>query len=128
MPMVVIVTCYFAAALALISAGVIGASILRSPVEAAAAGGERPKLVRKADASTPEQPATDGQRSSGTGFRYGPEINHGRSDAPVSYRQQALKEAKSAPVKPRKKPYQERRIEDPGVAMSYAPAVRPSGH
>ncbi len=126
MHLFLIITCYLAAALALVSMGVIGVSMLTSPVEIAASDTQRPKLVRRADRSNPgEQPATDVPRAGAT-FRYGPEINHGRGDTPVNYSQQALKEARSAPLRQRK-PHQERRIVDPGVAMRFAP-VRPSGH
>jgi hypothetical protein len=120
-----IVICYLAAALALVSVGVIGVSMLRSPVETTASDAQRPKLVRRADRNNPgEQQPTDAPRA-GAAFRYGPEINHGRSDTPVNYAQQALKEARSAsaslptPVRLYRQ-YQERRIVDHGV--------RPSGH
>lgn len=127
MHLFLIITCYLAAALALVSVGVIGVSMLTSPVEIAASDTQRPKLVRRADRRNPgEQAATDVPRVGAT-FRYGPEVNHGRGDTPVNYSQQALKEARSAPLRQRKS-YQERRIVDPGAAMGFAPAVRPSGH
>lgn len=126
MHLFLIITCYLAATLALVSVGIIGLSVLRSPVETAASDTLRPKLLRRADRNNPgEQQATDVPRAGAT-FRYGPEINHGRGDTPVNYSQQALKEARSAPLRQRK-PYQERPIVDPGGAMGFAP-VRPSGH
>jgi hypothetical protein len=64
-------------------------------------------------------------------FRYGPEINHGRSDTPVYARQQALKEARAqAPSVKIKRPRAEQRQmeREPGPSFGYAPSVPSSGH
>jgi len=126
MRLLVILTCYLAAALALVTAGLIGVSVLTAPVESQTSEIQRPKLVRKADRNPGEQQFTDTSRS-GAAFRYGPQVNHGRGDTPVNYSQQALREARSVPVNQRMPPYQERWIGDPGIAMGFAP-VRSSGH
>ncbi len=122
-----LIACYLAGAVALVSLGAMSWSMVTAPGEKVNAESQRPKLVRKADGLPLEDRPIETPRPNAA-FRYGPEIKHGAADTPVNYRQQALKEARSAPVRPRKKPYQERRIVDPGVAMSYAPSVRPSGH
>jgi hypothetical protein len=70
-------------------------------------------------------------------FRYGPEINHGPSDAPVNARQQALREARAlAPSVKIKRPRirQERVIHErparhePGLSIGFTPSVPSSGH
>jgi hypothetical protein len=127
MHLFLIVTCYVAAALALASVGVIGVSMLASPVETASTETQRPKLVRRADRNPGEQQSADTPRA-GAAFRYGPEINHGRGDTPVNYAQQALKEARSAfasaPLR-RRESYQGRVHREPRVVDH---GVRPSGH
>ena len=103
MHLFVIIACYAAAALALVTVAGIGASMLTSPTETASSGAQPPKLARWADRNPGEQQATDAPRA-GAAFRYGPEVNHGRGDAPVNHAAQALKEARSgstsAPVRP----------------------------
>lgn len=127
MHLLLLIACYLAAAVALVSVGSMSWSMLTAPGEKANAETQRPKLVRRADGNPIADRPVEVLHPNGA-FRYGPEINHGRADTPVNHAQQALKEARSAPARPRKKPYQERRIVDPGVAIGYAPSVRPSGH
>lgn len=124
MHVLLIIACYVAAALAVVSVGVIGVSMLTSPTETISSDAQRPKLVRRADRNPGEQQPADAPRT-GSAFRYGPEVNHGHGDAPVNYAQQALKEARSAsawaPARQYQgRPYRERQIVDHGV--------RPSGH
>jgi hypothetical protein len=95
MHLFVVIACYAAAALAVVSVGVIGASMLTSSTETVTADAQRPKLVRRADQNPGEQQPAGAPRP-GAAFRYGPEVNHGRGDTPVNYAQQALKEARSA--------------------------------
>jgi len=85
------ISVYWGGALALIGAGVIALSFLSPheppPLEGRAANNQKSHEVTPVD---------------GTAFRYGPEINHGRSDTPVNSAALALKEAKaSAPSDPR---------------------------
>jgi hypothetical protein len=63
-------------------------------------------------------------------FRYGPEINHGRSDTPVYARQQALREARAmAPSAKIKRPrIEQRQMQEARGAFGYAPSVSSSGH
>jgi hypothetical protein len=125
--LLLLIACYLAGAVALVSVSAMSWSMLTASGETVNAEIQRPKLVRKADGHSIADRPVEAPHPNGA-FRYGPEINHGRADTPVNHAQQALKEARSAPVRPRKKPYQERRIVDPGVAIGYAPSVRPSGH
>lgn len=126
MRVLVMLTCYLAAGLALVGAGLIGISVLNAPFESAVSETPRAKFVRKADRNPGEQQFTD-TLPAGKGFRYGPEVNHGRSDAPVNHSQQALREARSAaPIDPRMQPYRERRAYQERQVAD--PAVRPSGH
>jgi hypothetical protein len=128
MHLLLIMICYAAAALAVVSVGVIGFSMLTSSTETMTTDAQRPKLVRRADHKNPgEQQPIDPPRA-GAAFRYGPEVNHGRADTPVNYAQQALKEARSAyawapAVRYKQNPerrYRGGRIVDHGV--------QPSGH
>jgi len=128
MHLLLVIACYAAAALAVVSVGVMGFSMLTSSTETVTTDAQRPKLVRRADHKNPgEQQPVDAPRA-GAAFRYGPEINHGRGDTPVNYAQQALKEARSAyasaPAGQYKQNLERRyrggRIVDHGV--------RPSGH
>jgi hypothetical protein len=125
--LLLLIACYLAGAVALVSVSAMSWSMLTASGEKVNAEIQRPKPVRKADGNPIADRPIEAPHPNGA-FRYGPEINHGRADTPVNHAQQALKEARSAPVRPRKKPYQERRIVDPGVAIGYAPSVRPSGH
>jgi hypothetical protein len=126
MHVLVMLTCYLAAALALLGAGFIGMSVLTGPFESATSQPERPKLVRRVDRSAGEQQTTDGMRS-GQDFRYGPEVNHGRGDTPVHYSQQALREAKSAAPSDTQQPTYQRSFQ-PYRGRHVDIAVRPSGH
>ena len=127
MPLVLIVACYFAGAVALVSVGMMGWSMLAAPTTKMKADGERPKLIRKADRDAPGQPA-EATRPSGD-FRYGPEVNHGRADTPVNYRDQALKAARLGPAasawaRAPSKPYRDGTYRAPRID----PGTRPSGH
>ena len=130
MHVLLIIAWYAAAALAVVSVGVIGVSMLTAPTETASSDAQRPKLVRKADRNPGEQQPADAPRT-GAAFRYGPEVNHGRGDTPVNYTQQALKEARSAmsafasAPAGQYKQNQERRYRG-GRIVDHG--VRPSGH
>jgi len=69
---------YLSAALALVAGALIGAHLFASS----------PAL----DATKPV--STQKTQVDGSAFRYGPEINHGRSDTPVYAQAQALREAR----------------------------------
>ncbi len=123
-----VLTGYVAAVLSLITGAFLGLAILTSPVESEQSNGNRPKLVNKGHPVKdiivePKRPA---QASSLT-FRYGPDVNHGRSGTPVSAAKQALTQAKAAAPKKRRQPYQERIVRDPAVAIGFAP-LQLSGH
>lgn len=105
-------TGYIAAALALFSAGLIALSIFGSS-------------GHKAERNAAEAPADT--RPASTAFRYGPDVNHGRSDTPLNYTQQALREARGqAPNgrQPERSLYQAR-MGNPNIG---AGLERPSGH
>ena len=95
MHLLLIIACYLAGAVAVVSVGAMGWSMLTAPAEKVSAEAQRPKLMRRADRHTLEDRPVEAPRPDGA-FRYGPEINHGRADTPVNYAQQALKEAQSA--------------------------------
>ena len=127
MHLVLVIACYAAAALALVTVAGIGVSKLTFPTQTAS-DAQPSRLVRWTDRNNPgEQQPAEAPRA-GAAFRYGPEVNHGRGDTPVNHAQQALKEARSgsvsAPVRPDRQSHQVRpyrgRIVDHGV--------RPSGH
>jgi hypothetical protein len=127
-----VLTGYAAAILSLITGAFLGLAILTSPVDSRQPNGDRSKLVNNGDPAKHMivEPKRSIQAPS-TAFRYGPDVNHGRSDMPVSATKQALAQAKAqatavAPRK-RKQPYQERIVRDPGVAMGFAPRLS-SGH
>ena len=66
-------------------------------------------------------------------FRYGPEINHGRSDTPVYARQQALREARALAPSGKIRPQRLDRgqiglTHGPGPTFGYTPSVPSSGH
>jgi hypothetical protein len=64
-------------------------------------------------------------------FRYGPEINHGRSDTPVYARQQALREARAlAPSGKIQRPDRGHigLTHGPGPSFGHTPSVPSSGH
>jgi len=108
-------TVYVAAALALLSAGLIALSTFGSSGHKA----ERNAAAAQADT-----------RPSNTAFRYGPDVNHGRSDTPLNYTQQALREARGQTAMRGRSPYQERtayqgRIGNPNIGLRLE---RPSGH
>ena len=94
MHLFVIIACYAAAALALVTVAGIGVSMLTFPTETASSDAQPPKLARWADRNPGEQQPAEAPRA-GAAFRYGPEVNHGRGDAPVNHAAQALKEARS---------------------------------
>lgn len=121
-----VLTGYAAAVLSLITGAFLGLAILMSPVETQ--NGNRPKLVKgdlvKYVTVEPKRAA----QAPGAAFRYGPDVNHGRSGTPVSATKQALTQARAAAApKKRQQPYQERIVRDPGVAIGFAP-VQSSGH
>jgi hypothetical protein len=119
---------YAAAALSLITGAFLGLALLTSPVESERSNGNRPKLLNNREPG--EHMIVEPKRSveaPGQAFRYGPDVNHGRSGTPVSATKQALAEARAVPPRKRKQPYQERIVRDPGVAMGFAPR-QSSGH
>ena len=108
-------TGYVAAALALFSAGLFALSIFGS------SGHKSERIAAEPQADT---------RPSNTAFRYGPDVNHGRSDTPLNYTQQALREARGQTAMRERSPYQERttyqaRIGNPNIGLGLE---RPSGH
>jgi hypothetical protein len=108
---------YLTAALSLAGGVVAGLVALTGPV-----GSEpsRPPLSKIASADPGRQVIVEPHQQA---FRYGPEINHGPSDAPVNARQQALKEARAlAPTGKIKRP----RIRQQDV-MHHRPMTRESG-
>lgn len=120
-----VLTGYAAAVLSLIAGAFLGLAVLTSPMESQ--DGDRPKLVKgdlvKYIAVEPKRAA----QAPGAAFRYGPDVNHGRSGTPVSATKQALSQARAAIPRKRQPPYQERIVRDPGVAMGFAP-LQSSGH
>jgi hypothetical protein len=85
---------YVGGAAALLGAGLIGLSLLKSPSLSNAIN-----ALRSGDWKA----ATGGQTQArapvdGSAFRYGPEIDHGRSDTPVFAAAQALREARATPA------------------------------
>jgi hypothetical protein len=125
-----VLTGYLAAALSLITGAFLGLAILTSSVESEQSNGNRPKLANKGDPAkhivVEPKPSV---QVPGQAFRYGPDVNHGQSGTPVSATKQALTQAKVKVTAPKKRqqPYQERIVQDPGVAISFAP-VQSSGH
>jgi hypothetical protein len=123
-----VLTGYAAAILSLITGAFLGLTLLTSPVESERSNGNRPKLLNNREPV--EHMIVEPKRSvqaPGEAFRYGPDVNHGRSDMPVSATKQALAQARAIVPKKRKQPYQERIVRDPGVAMGFAPR-QSSGH
>ena len=100
--------------LVLVGAGYLGAS-MRGPLQSSNSSAQPAthKLALRQ-----ESKAADSQVSNAP-FRYGPEVNHGRSDTPVYNAQQALKQAKGdiAPVNTSRKPYRSRTAGRTGAEM-----------
>jgi hypothetical protein len=123
-----VLTGYAAAVLSLITGAFLGLAILTSPVDSQQPNGDRSKPVNKGDPA--QHMIVEPRRSiqvPSTAFRYGPDVNHGRSDMPVSATKQALAQAKATAPRKRQQPDQERIAQDPGVAMGFAPR-QSSGH
>lgn len=123
-------TSYVAVVLSLVTGAFLALAVFTSPVESESSASNRPKSVKvdlaKHIVVEPSQPAQSPQLHQA--FRYGPDANHGRSDTPVNARQQALNQARAGtPVKTRQL-VQERAINNPGIAMGFAPSIRSSGH
>jgi hypothetical protein len=95
MPLYLSLTAYLTAT-AMVSTGtIVGLTLLKSPSEAAASKAETPKLVRRAD----RDKLAALELPSSQSFRYGPEVNHGRSDTPINAAAQARKEAQAGKKK-----------------------------
>jgi hypothetical protein len=116
-------TGYLAVALSLVTGAFMGLAVLTSPVESQSSKGNRLNLMTEAD---PAKHILVEPRRNNQVFRYGPEVNHGRSDAPVYASQQALKQAREAAPKKRQQPDQERIAQSPAAISSAS--VRSSGH
>jgi hypothetical protein len=122
---------YLTAAISLVGGVVTAMVTLAGPVGSASSKPPHPKL---ASANSLGQVIVEPHQQA---FRYGPEINHGPSDAPVNARQQALREARAlAPSVKIKRPRirQERVIHqrparhEPGLAIGFTPSIPSSGH
>ena len=88
------VATYLAAAGTLLGGGALGLAVLLSPADGGSPKKEEP-------ASTADKPAARPvakPKAAGTAFRYGPDVNHGRSDTPVYTSTQARRAAQSAPA------------------------------
>jgi hypothetical protein len=117
MPVHFPISFYWGGALALIGAGVIGLSLLSSdasrPPEGRAANNQKTQGIAPVD---------------GSAFRYGPEINHGRSDTPVNAAAQAVREAKAtAPSDLPSQGYQRRASQRSGTVTFFNRGLT-SGH
>jgi len=125
MSLFALVTIYLTAALSLVG-GVVAAMVsLADPGEPSS-----PPPARIASVDSVREIVVEPNPRA---FRYGPEVNHGRSDTPVYARQQALREARAmAPSgKVRHPRSDQRQIGLPlelGPASRYAPSVPSSGH
>jgi hypothetical protein len=111
-------TSYLATVLGLVTGAFMGLAVLTSPVESQPSKSNQPNLVTKAD---PAKHILVEPRRSGQVFRYGPDVNLGRSDTPVYAAQQALKQARAAAPAKRQQRYQERVALNP-IAIGFAPA------
>ena len=115
MHLLFLISAYLGAALSMLSAGLIGLSLLTSssvsssanapPIPGETVSNQKTKIV---------------VRPEGNAFRYGPEVNHGRSDTPVYATAQALREARASAL-PQNKPrrmYRDRIVQDSGAVTT----------
>ena len=118
-----VISAYLVAALSLLSAGLIGVSLLTAPSASSAANPSRFQERTVSNEKTQILVRPDGKA-----FRYGPEVNHGRSDTPINASSQALREARTT-TKPQNRPRrdQERVAQDAGVATTFGRGLS-SGH
>lgn len=131
MSMFALLAVYLTAAISLVGGIVAGLVALAGPV-----GSEpsRPLLSKIASADPGRQVIVEPHQQA---FRYGPEINHGPSDAPVNARQQALKEARaSAPAVKIRRPrihqqdviHHRPMTRESGMRLDVTPSVPSTGH
>lgn len=103
------ISIYLGAALGLLSAGFIGLSFFTSSSASNSENASRPVegTTRTIISSQKTQIVV---RPDGKAFRYGPEVNHGRSDTPVYASAQALRDARATTaLNTKRRPmYQER--------------------
>lgn len=113
-------TLYGAAASSLVTSGVVSLAMLVAPSDST------PKTI-----DAPHRPPKVIERGvvDTSAFRYGPDVNHGRSDTPVHASAQARKEA-NAMRRPAKRivitPAGRRPASEPSLAI--APSVPSTGH
>ena len=69
----VLIACYAAAALALVTVAGIGVSTLTFPIVTASSDAQPPKLVRWVDRNNPGEQRPAEAPGAGAAFRYGPE-------------------------------------------------------
>ena len=88
MHLFVIITCYAAAALALVTVAGIGVSMLTFPIETASSDAQPPKLVRWADRNNPgeQQPAEAPACGGGVPLRPGSESRSWRTRRSITPR------------------------------------------
>jgi len=126
------VATYLAAAGTLLGGGALGLAVLLSPADGGSPKKEEP-------ASTADKPAARPvakPKADGTAFRYGPEVNHGRSDTPVYTSTQARRAAPAAkqknitirPVGERARSSMAMSVEPSAPSAQYVPSVPSSGH
>ena len=99
-------------------------AMLTAPVDGAS---------RKAESSSRSPKVIERPEVDTKAFRYGPDVNHGRSDTPVHAAAAARKQAKSGQYAERKRPRIVVRPTPnnrpaPGMALKIQPSISSSGH
>jgi hypothetical protein len=129
------VATYLAAAGTLLGGGALGLAVLLAPADGTSLKKEDPARTAERPAAKPvAKPKADG-----TAFRYGPDVNHGRSDTPVHAASQARRAAQAAPAAARKnvsirsigqaaRSSMAMSAEPSAPSARYAPSVPSSGH
>lgn len=115
MSLFVLLAIYLTAAVSLAGGAVAALVILTSPVESEPSKPIDPKMA-SVDPAKHIIVAPRRQQ-----FRYGPEVNHGRSDTPVYAAQQAIRQAKASAVPMKTK--RQRLHQDQGAISGFAPSV-----
>lgn len=124
---------YLATAISLVAGTLFGVPILTDPANTLTTNDTRSAIVKNAEPflQIPAEP-----RRSSEAFRYGPEVNHGRSDTPNFATQLAINQAKAAAAsqanaatsgKRRIQLDQKQIGQDPGIGMDFGP-FRYNGH
>jgi hypothetical protein len=124
MSLVALLAVYLTAAFSLVGGVVAALVALTGPVGSEPA---KPPLPKVASADSVRQIIVEPRQQA---FRYGPEVNHGRSDTPVHAREQALREARAmAPAKVRRPGADQQQLMPESRTMfGIAPSVQSSGH